>query len=120
MSARPGVSFGNLAIPANTPPPPPPSSADMPQWKKIVIGVCVGVGGALLLLCLALCVCCCHRRKRDKKAHDQGIYGSPAKKSDRGDAARVTDGMHGGNADDDAQHGRKGDKGGVTVGDGAR
>lgn len=63
VKARPGVSFGNLAIPPNTPPPAAAArSGGLTETEKIIIGVCVGAGGLLLLL---LGLWCCKRQRKD-------------------------------------------------------
>lgn len=76
MNARPGVSFGNLAIPSS---PSAPAATAAPaggltETGKIVTGALVGAGG-LVLAVLALWCC---KKQRAKKQQQQGQHPTDA------------------------------------------
>jgi hypothetical protein len=61
---RPSISVnGQLAVQGRE-----PQQNGWPQWKKIVVGVTVGVGGFLLLLALCLLAFCCWRKRKHRKS----------------------------------------------------
>lgn len=87
VAARPGISVGNMALPPGTKPQAPAST---PAWKKIVIGVCVGVGAALLLL-LAVCCCLFLRKKKKKKQQQQQAGASTVSKTSTEGPSRLSE-----------------------------
>lgn len=95
VSARPGVSFGNMAIAPSPAAAAAPAGSGLSETGKIVTGVLVGAGG-LVLVALALWCCQTQRKKKQQQGMDhtdadalnKAAFGGAAHHGDtgRGDA----------------------------------
>lgn len=91
VNARPGVRLGNLSVPASDPNQTSSSSSghtSSGDWRPVVIGVCVGVGGWLAIL--GLCLFGCWRNRKQKNQQQQPLKeGRVVKEGAKGHVASV-------------------------------